>query len=63
MKHKKDKYGQTENSDNDRMAVQSVGILLKVLFAQIQGGITCCMAEQKEKQQAAACGHDQFFAD
>jgi len=63
MKHKEDKYGNTKYADNDWMAVQGVGVLLKVLFTQIQGGITSCMAEQKEKQQAAAYGHYEFFTD
>lgn len=63
MDNKENKNGQTENNDNQGMAMQFVGIALKDLAAHIDRSISGSVGAEEEKEQQPCHSHYQFLAD
>jgi hypothetical protein len=63
MNYEKEQKPNSENIQNKDMAMELFGIALKSCPAQVQGGNTCNMTEEKKQQQKTAYGHDPFFTN
>ncbi len=54
---------QAEDQNDQRMAVQFVGIALENLAAHVDGGIAGGVGAEKQEQQQPSRCHYQFLAD
>jgi hypothetical protein len=63
MNYENEQKTNPENIQNKYMAMKLFGIALKRFPAQVQGGNTGNMTEEKKQQQKTAYGHNPFFTN